>query len=82
MEIGIIIILIIMFALGPIAIGLSKTSIFKSIEDKFFEDHPVSRGQSGLSKSPTSRSPGKNKKYIRLPWERSKKGNQRYEEGY
>lgn len=39
MEVGIIIILIIMFALGPIAIGLSKTSIFKSIEDKFFEDH-------------------------------------------
>lgn len=39
MEVGIIIILIIMFALGPIAIGLSKTRIFKSFEDKFFEDH-------------------------------------------
>lgn len=39
MEIGVFIILIIMFTLGPIAIGLSKTRIFKSMEDKFFEDH-------------------------------------------
>lgn len=39
MEIGILFILVAMLVLGPIAIGLSKTSIFKSIEDKFFEDH-------------------------------------------
>lgn len=39
MEVGIIFIIGIMLVLGPIAIGLSKTRIFKSIEDKFFEDH-------------------------------------------
>lgn len=39
MEIGIITILAIMFALGPVAIAISKTSFFKSAEDKFFEDH-------------------------------------------
>lgn len=39
MEVGIIFIIGIMLVLGPIAIGLSKTRIFKSMEDKFFEDH-------------------------------------------
>ena len=39
MEVGIIFSIGIMLVLGPIAIGLSKTRIFKSIEDKFFEDH-------------------------------------------
>ena len=39
MEVGIIFIIGIMLVLGPIAIGLSKTRIFKSFEDKFFEDH-------------------------------------------
>lgn len=39
MEIGIIIIIGIMLVLGPIAIALSKMSFFKSMEDKFFEDH-------------------------------------------
>ena len=39
MEIGIIIILSIMLIVGPVAITISKTRIFKSMEDKFFEDH-------------------------------------------
>lgn len=39
MEVGIIFIIGIMLVLGPIAISLSKTRIFKSFEDKFFEDH-------------------------------------------
>lgn len=39
MEVGIIFIIGIMLVLGPIAIGLSKTRIFKSFEDKFFEEH-------------------------------------------
>lgn len=39
MEIGIIIILSIMFVIAPVAIIISKTNIFKQIEDKFFKDH-------------------------------------------
>lgn len=39
MEVGIIFIIGIMLVLGPIAIGLSKTRIFRYLEDKFFEDH-------------------------------------------
>lgn len=39
MEIGIAIILVIMLVVAPVAIIISKTHFFKSIEDKFFEDH-------------------------------------------
>ena len=39
MEIGILFILVAMLVMAPVATVLSKTSIFKSIEDKFFEDH-------------------------------------------
>ena len=39
MEVGIIFIIGIMLVLGPIAITISRTPIFKSIEDRFFEDH-------------------------------------------
>ena len=39
MEVGIIFIIGIMFVLGPVAIGLSKTRIFRYLEDRFFEDH-------------------------------------------
>ena len=39
MEIGFVFIIAIMLVLGPIAIIISKTRIFKSFEDKFFEDH-------------------------------------------
>ena len=39
MEVGIIFIIAAMLVMAPIAIALSKTRIFKSIEDKFFEDH-------------------------------------------
>lgn len=39
MEIGVAFVIVVMFVMAPIAIALSKTKIFKSIEDKFFEDH-------------------------------------------
>lgn len=39
MEVGIFFIIITMFILAPIAIIISKTRIFKSFENKFFEDH-------------------------------------------
>lgn len=39
MEVGILFILIAMLAMAPVAIALSKTFLFKSIEDRFFEDH-------------------------------------------
>ena len=39
MEIGVAFIIIAMLVVVPVAIALSKTSIFRSMEDKFFEDH-------------------------------------------
>ena len=39
MEVGIIFIIAAMLLTATIATALSKTRIFKSIEDKFFEDH-------------------------------------------
>ena len=39
MEIGIAIILVVMLVVSPIAIAISKTRIFRNLEDKFFEDH-------------------------------------------
>lgn len=39
MEIGVAFIIIAMLVVAPVAIALSKTRIFKSIENKFFEDH-------------------------------------------
>lgn len=39
MEIGVIFIIGMMLAIAPVAIIISKTRIFKSFEDKFFEDH-------------------------------------------
>ena len=39
MEIGVAFIIIAMLVVAPVAIIISKTRIFKSFEDKFFEDH-------------------------------------------
>lgn len=39
MEIGILFILVAMLVMAPVATALSKTHIFRNLEDKFFEDH-------------------------------------------
>lgn len=39
MEIGVIFIIGMMLAIAPVAIIISKTRIFRYLEDKFFEDH-------------------------------------------
>ena len=39
MEVGIIIILGTMIIFSPIDIIISKTKLFRNLEDKFFEDH-------------------------------------------
>ena len=39
MEVGIIFIIAVMLAMTPISIIISKTRIFRNLEDKFFEDH-------------------------------------------
>lgn len=39
MEIGVAFIIIAMLVVAPVAIVLSKTKIFRSMEDRFFENH-------------------------------------------
>lgn len=39
MEFGLVFIIAVMLAITPVSIIISKTRIFRYLEDKFFEDH-------------------------------------------